>query len=85
MGGEWNQFMVDKLWEAGVQQSHIDKCVFYRDDITFIFYVNDCLFFGSHDDMLSLIIKMLRDSGLNIEDQGHPADYIGVKIKRTLN
>eukprot|EP00804_Cyclotella_cryptica_P010723 CCRYP_005513-RA/>CCRYP_005513-RA protein AED:0.34 eAED:0.34 QI:0/0/0/1/1/1/2/0/152 len=26
---------------------------------------------------------MLHDSGLNIEDQGHPADYAGVNIKKT--
>eukprot|EP00804_Cyclotella_cryptica_P020467 CCRYP_014430-RA/>CCRYP_014430-RA protein AED:0.47 eAED:0.47 QI:0/0/0/1/1/1/2/0/79 len=46
-------------------------------------YVDDGLFFGSDDDTLSIIIKRLRDSGLNIEDQGHPADYVGVNIKRT--
>jgi len=27
-------------------------------------------------------IKEIQDSGLNIEDQGHPADYIGVNIKK---
>eukprot|EP00804_Cyclotella_cryptica_P009014 CCRYP_003117-RA/>CCRYP_003117-RA protein AED:0.26 eAED:0.33 QI:0/0/0/1/0/0/3/0/307 len=65
------------------QSSLIGECVFYRDDIIFIVYVDDGLFFGSDDDTLSLIIKRLRDSGLNIEDQGHPADYVGVNIKRT--
>jgi hypothetical protein len=81
-GRVWNQFMVDKLREIGFQQSLIDECVFYRDDIIFIVYVDDGLFFGSDDDTLSLIIKKLRDSGLNIEDQGHPADYVGVNIKK---
>jgi hypothetical protein len=74
--------MVDKLREIGFQQSLIDECVFYRDDIIFIVYVDDGLFFGSDDDTLSLIIKRLRDSGLNIEDQGHPANYVGVNIKK---
>eukprot|EP00804_Cyclotella_cryptica_P016936 CCRYP_001886-RA/>CCRYP_001886-RA protein AED:0.34 eAED:0.34 QI:0/0/0/1/1/1/2/0/128 len=46
-------------------------------------YVDEGLFFGSDDDMLSLIIKRLCDSGLNIEDQGHQADYVGVNIKKT--
>ena len=81
-GRVWNQYMVDKLREIGFQQSLIDECVFYRDDIIFIVYVDDGLFFGNDDDTLSLIIKKLRDSGLNIEDQGHPADYVGVNIKR---
>eukprot|EP00804_Cyclotella_cryptica_P006045 CCRYP_000281-RA/>CCRYP_000281-RA protein AED:0.43 eAED:0.50 QI:0/-1/0/1/-1/1/1/0/92 len=33
--------------------------------------------------MLSLIIKKLCNSGLNIKDQGHPADYVGVNIRKT--
>eukprot|EP00804_Cyclotella_cryptica_P025617 CCRYP_002840-RA/>CCRYP_002840-RA protein AED:0.13 eAED:0.13 QI:0/0/0/0.5/1/1/2/0/290 len=57
--------------------------MFYLDDITFIVYVDDGLFFGSDDDTLSLLIKKLRDSGLNIEDQGHPADYVRVNIRKT--
>jgi hypothetical protein len=80
-GRVWNQYLVDKLREVGFQQSLIDECVFYRDDVIFIVYVDDGLFFGSDDDTLSLIIKKLRD-GLNIEDQGHPADYVGVNIKK---
>eukprot|EP00804_Cyclotella_cryptica_P000100 CCRYP_013750-RA/>CCRYP_013750-RA protein AED:0.43 eAED:0.35 QI:35/0/0/1/0/0/2/0/99 len=43
------------------------------------------LFFGSNDDTLFLIIKKLQESGLNIEDQGHPPDYIGVNIKKTCD
>jgi hypothetical protein len=56
--------------------------MFYHDDIIFIVYVDDGLFFGSDEDTLSLVIKRLCDSGLNIEDQGHPADYVGVNIKK---
>ena len=59
--------------------------MFYFDDIIFIVYVDDGLFFGSDDDTLSLIIKRLRDSGLNIEDQGHPTDYVGVTITKHSN
>eukprot|EP00804_Cyclotella_cryptica_P017000 CCRYP_003254-RA/>CCRYP_003254-RA protein AED:0.29 eAED:0.29 QI:0/0/0/1/0/0/4/0/245 len=58
-------------------------CIFYRDDIIFIVYIDGGLFFSSDDDMLSLIIRKLRHSDLNIEDQGDPADYVGVNIKKT--
>ena len=34
------------------------------------------------DDTLTHIIQQMKDKGLNIEDQGHPADYIGVNIKK---
>ncbi|KAL7482261.1 hypothetical protein ACHAW6_008898 [Cyclotella cf. meneghiniana] len=81
-GHVWNQYMSDKLRDIGFQQSQIDECIFYHDDVIFIVYVNDGLFFGNHDDTLMLIIKQLKDAGPNIEDQGHTADYIGVYIKR---
>eukprot|EP00804_Cyclotella_cryptica_P014081 CCRYP_021203-RA/>CCRYP_021203-RA protein AED:0.38 eAED:0.37 QI:0/0/0/1/0/0/2/0/102 len=73
---------------TGIKTKHgnsKDYCIFYRDDIIFIVYINGGLFFSSVDAMLSLIIRKLRHSGLNIEDQGDPADYIGVNIKKTCD
>jgi hypothetical protein len=37
---------------------------------------------GSSDEQLSGIINKMRNLELDIEDQGHPADYIGDNIKR---
>ena len=82
-GRVWNQYMVDKLQKNGFQQSQIEKCVFYHNDIIFIVYVDAGLFFSTNDDTLTVIIRQPRNAGLNIEDQGHPADYIGVNIKKT--
>ena len=84
-GRVWNQYMVDKLQEISFKQSKIDECVFYHDDVIFIVYVDDRLFFGNDDDTLTWIIKQLKDAGLNMEDQGHPADYVGVNIKKTCD
>ncbi|KAL7474375.1 LOW QUALITY PROTEIN: hypothetical protein ACHAW6_000350 [Cyclotella cf. meneghiniana] len=78
----WNQYLVSKLESIGFTQSRIDECVFYRDDIIFIVYIDDGIFVGTSDDQLSHVIKELTDRGLQIENQGHPVDYIGVNIKR---
>jgi hypothetical protein len=45
-------------------------------------YVDDGIFQGSNDWQLQEVIKDIQDLGLNIEDQGHPADYVGVIIKK---
>jgi hypothetical protein len=37
---------------------------------------------GSNDVQLHDVIKEIQDLGLNIEDQGHLADYIGVNIEK---
>ena len=45
-------------------------------------YVDDGIFLGKNDSKLQDAIKEIQDLGLNIEDQGHPADCIGVNIKK---
>ena len=45
-------------------------------------YVDDGIFLGSNKLQLQEVIKEIQNLGLNIEDQGHPADYVGVNIKK---
>ncbi len=45
-------------------------------------YVDDGIFLGQDDEQLKASIREIQESGLNIEDQGHPADYVGVNIKK---
>jgi hypothetical protein len=60
----------------------IDSSVFYRDDVIFMVYVDDGIFLGNNDTQLQNAIKELQGLGLNIEDQSHPADYVGVNISK---
>ncbi len=45
-------------------------------------YVDNGIFLGSNNSQLQEVIKEIQNLGLNIEDQGHPADYVGVNIKK---
>ncbi len=45
-------------------------------------YVDDGIFLGSNNLQLQKVIKEIQNLGINIEDQGHPADYVGVIIKK---
>jgi hypothetical protein len=40
----------------------------------FMLYVDDGIFLGSGNSQLQEVIKEIQDLGLNIENQGHPAD-----------
>ncbi len=62
--------------------SLIDDCIFLHNDIIFMVHMNDGIFLGSDDLQLQEVIKEIQDLGLNIEDQGHPANYKGVNIKK---
>ncbi len=66
----------------GFTPSLIDDCVFFRNDIMFMVYVDDGIFLGNDYSKLTDAIHDIQNSALNIEDQGHPADYVGVNIKK---
>jgi hypothetical protein len=82
-GCVWNSFLVDKLMSIGFTLSQIDDCFFFQDDIIFMVYMDNGIFLGDDDSKLQDAIWDIQDVGLNIEDQGHPADYVGVNIKKT--
>ena len=44
--------------------------------------VDSDIFLGNDNAQLKQAIQEIQDVGLNIEDQGHPADYAGVGIKK---
>jgi hypothetical protein len=77
-----HSFLVEKLLSIGFTTSLTDDCVFYRNHVIFMVYVDDGIFLGDDDLKLQHAIKDIQDTGLNIEDQGHPADYLGVNIKK---
>ncbi len=81
-GFMWNLFFLDKLTSIGFTTSLIDDCVFFRGDVIFMVYVDNGIFLGSKDLQLQEVIKEIQNLDLNIEDQGHPADYVGVNIKK---
>ncbi len=56
-------------------------CVFFHEDVIFIICVDNSIFLGSSDKQLMNVITELQNLNLDIEDQGHPANYAGVNIK----
>jgi hypothetical protein len=51
-------------------------------DIIFMVYMDDGIFLGSNDVQLQEVIKEIQELDLNIKDQSHPVDYVGVNIKK---
>ncbi len=81
-GQVWNSYLVDKLTSLGFTASLIDDCVFFRGDIIFMVYVDNGIFLGNIDDQFTEAIQEIQSLGLNIEDQGHPVDYVSVNIRK---
>ena len=81
-GKVWADFLSENLFNIGFERSKIDECVFYRGNLVFLVYVDDVIFFSLDGTSTENVIKELQDSKLKLEDQGHPADYVGVNIKK---
>jgi len=81
-GRVWNSFLVDNLMSIEFTPSLINDSVFFPDDIIFMVYVDNGIFLGNNDLKLQDVILDIQDAGLNIEDQGHPADYVIVNIRK---
>ncbi len=45
----WNQYLGDKLLDAGFSKLLIDDCIFYCGSVIFIIYVDDGIFLGFSD------------------------------------
>jgi len=58
-GRVWNEHLVEKLRSIGFSQSFVDECVFYREDVIFIVYVDDGIFIGKSDEQLTSTISSL--------------------------
>jgi hypothetical protein len=81
-GRVWNEYLVAKLSSIGFKASLIDNCIFYQDDIIFMVYVDSGIFLGKVDNQLKQVIQEIQETRLKIEDQGHPADYASIDIKK---
>ena len=82
----WFEYLKTGLENIGFQQSNHDKCVFYRDDVIFFFYVNDGIFVSKSEQSIDKAIADLRDAKkakqtFKLEEQGDIADYLGINFQ----
>eukprot|EP00957_Ditylum_brightwellii_P003244 247226-Ditylum_brightwellii.AAC.1 len=58
------------------------ECIFYREDIIFICYVDDGIFSGPDPVGIDWAIADLKAADLDIEDRGKLQDYLGINISK---
>jgi hypothetical protein len=80
-GRVWNKHLTSGLVKIGFVQSKVDGCVFYRDGVIFMVYVDDGIFFFIRMDKIDQAILELRAAGYDIEDMGDVNDYLGINFE----
>ena len=78
----WDDFLSENLFKIVFERIKIKECVFYRGSLVFLVYFDDSIFVSLDRSLIDNEIKELMDTNLKLEYQGHPADYVGVNIKK---
>ena len=72
------------------EQSTVDECVWYRDDIIFTFYIDDGIIWCPRAEGIDKFLRDIRDlkkagQAFNIEDISDVTDYLGINFSRQTN
>ena len=70
--------LVDKM---KMKKSDIDSCLYYRDDLIFVHYVDDGIIASNEDSNIKDFIKELKGHGFDLGEEEDYAGYLGVDIK----
>ena len=82
-GRFWNKHLCAKLKKVGFNQSIIDECVFYKEDIIYVLYTDDSILAGPSEQRIQATIKKMQEVGLQLTIEGDLEDFLGVNIDRT--
>jgi hypothetical protein len=69
-GRVWNKHLVTRLKLIGFKQSLIDECLFYRDKIIYVLYIDDSILTGPNKQDLDKVIEEIKGAGLDITVEG---------------
>src|SRR5688572_10824835 len=81
-GRVWNKHLVSKLASIGFEQARSDECVFYRECTIFVLYTDDSLLAASTLNEIQTAIANMKQSELDLMEEGDLDEFLGVKIER---
>ena len=77
----WFECLRDGLIEIGFTPSAIDPCIYYRNGLTLLTFVDDCLIFCEHKSEADALIAEL-ETNFILTDEGEVSTYLGVKVSK---
>ena len=75
-------YVTEKLELCGMQQSDLDHCLFIGEKVICVVYVDDLLFWSTEEDHIVSLAEALRLEGVDLEEEGDAAGFLGVKLER---
>jgi hypothetical protein len=81
-GRIWVEYLRNGLEAMGFEQCKSDPCVFFRGNLIFLHFVDDCICLSPNPADVDKFIADLRAAKFNVTDEGQLSDYLGVKIEK---
>ena len=83
-GRVWNQYMDQGMRSIGFTPSKFDPCLYYRNSVIFLVYIDDCIVFGPDDRVIDDVVTDLRNSSQNftVDDLGEVGDFLGIQVQK---
>ena len=80
-GKTWNDHLHDGLTKRGWKQSNIDQCLYIKNDLLLILYIDDACFISANKHSILQEIQSLQED-YNLTDDGELHDYLGTRFKK---
>jgi hypothetical protein len=81
-GRIWVEHLRKGLEGMGFVQSISDPCIFFRGNLIFLHFVDDCICLSPDAKAIDQFIADLRAAQFKVTDEGQLSDYLGVKIEK---
>ena len=83
----WEKFLSKALTgpEIGLIQSPHDRCVFYKEDMIVITYVDDILVASKHKSQADEFFKALKNLDFDFTREDSITSYLGIQFERNTN
>ncbi len=78
----WHTHFKKGLLDFGFKQNQIDPCLFLKENLYFVLYVDDGVVLAPNKADADTLISDLQQQGYLLTDEGSMAAYLGLQIDR---
>ena len=81
-GRVWNQYLHEGFSKIGFVPSKLEPCLYYRENVTLLVYIDNCIMFSPTKKELEKVVKEMRNSPkkFRVEDLGDVKDFLGIQV-----
>ena len=77
----WYKHVTKAFKELGLKQSAFDPCLWYKDNMILVQYVDDCGIGAPNKEIIDKFVQELEAKGLQLTQEGSFSEFLGIKFK----